>query len=128
MNYILFHSIGGPMGQGPGPGPKKSAPPVRPCAFFGPPKQWTKMTKLWNVNFVKIHIFPISSFFKVSGKINFTIEFNAFFNVGQHRTKLIYDSFEVSIFCIHILKRYIAFMFWRLGVVLKRFFEAKSFR
>jgi len=74
--------------------------------------------------------FKSSSLQKVSSKMACTSEFNTFLlrRVALVKIDVLHFLFEVSKFDIKIIQASTNLRFGRLGTVLKRFVEAKSFR
>ena len=65
---------------------------------------------------------------KVSAKTDITIfsaSFFTYYSTGQHWFSTFFRF--LYFFDIRIIKNYVLLMFWRLGTMLERFFEAKSF-
>ena len=76
------------------------------------PTNYKQYKNIKNVKNDKIKIFKNLSFWKVSCKTDITIEFSAFLNVLQHRSKLIFDIFwKMSFFDIEIIKNCMFLMF-----------------
>ena len=73
-------------------------------------------------------IIKITSFQKVSGKVDCRFEFSVFVYILQHRSKILFVIVSIFIFLdIRSIKDCIIWMFRRLGTMLERFFKAKSF-